>query len=129
MDSTALDVALVFRDPDGPEVADRDMEFLLDEIRQLDVLRLAHAAAPAPPPGTRAADASVFGSVLLGLAGAPALKSLILLAQDWLARRNGGTIDLKVGDDELHLTSVSRADQRLAIEAFVARAAQPSSDE
>ncbi|MFD4393770.1 hypothetical protein [Kitasatospora sp. NPDC058478] len=128
MNSAALEVSLIFEDPDGAAAAERDMEFLLEEIQQLTLNRLAHEPAAPSPAGTRAGEAATYTSVVLGLAGAPALKSLILLAQDWLTRRNSGTIDIKLGEDELHLTSVSRADQRRAIEAFTAKAADHSPD-
>ena len=128
MDTLPLSVRLILADPDDPAAADRDMEFLLEEINRLPILSIAHVPAPAAPVGTRASDASIYTSLILGLAGAPALKSLIQLAQDWLARRNSGTIDLKVGKHELHLTSVSRTEQRLVIEAFIALTAEQPVD-
>ncbi|MCW7947306.1 hypothetical protein AAW14_36510 [Streptomyces hygroscopicus] len=127
MDDSLLEVRLTFEDLDGADIAERDMEFLFEELDGLEVPygRLSEAPAPA---GTRAGDVSTYTSLVLGLAGAPALRALIRLAQDWLARRNSGSIDLKLGDDELHMTSVSRADQQRAVEAFIARAAERSSD-
>ncbi|MEU3494424.1 hypothetical protein [Kitasatospora cineracea] len=128
MDRAALEVGLVFKDPDGAALAERDMEFLLEEIQGLAINQLVHQLAVPAPAGARAGEVATYTSVVLGLAGAPALKSMILLAQDWLTRRNSGTIDIKLGEDELHLTSASRADQRRAIEVFTAKAADRSPD-
>ncbi|MFC9612334.1 hypothetical protein [Streptomyces sp. NPDC056938] len=128
MDDSFLKVCLVFEDPDGAEAAERDMEFLIEELDDLVATYRTLPSEPAPV-GTRAGDVTTYTSLVLGLAGAPALKSLIGLAQDWLARRNSGSIDLQSGDDKLHLTSVSRADQRKAIEAFIAKVVERSPDE
>ncbi|MFJ9420399.1 hypothetical protein ACIRPT_40560 [Streptomyces sp. NPDC101227] len=127
MGESLLKVRLAFDGQDSADVAERDMEFLLEEIRGVAIERLVHPSAAAPS-GTRADESLTYTSVVLGLASAPALRALILLAQDWLARRNSGTIDIKLGEDELHLTSVSRADQRKAIEAFIDRTTDPSVD-
>ncbi|KDN81012.1 hypothetical protein KCH_71060 [Kitasatospora cheerisanensis KCTC 2395] len=112
------------------------MEFLVEEVRQLRVLRLAHAPGGAAPAGSRAGDAVVYSSLLLSLAGTPALRALILLAQDWLARRNSGTIRIKVGDNELEIAAGRPRQTEAAIEAFTslvaaaeAAAAQEQDDE
>ncbi|MFF2191790.1 hypothetical protein [Streptomyces sp. NPDC058157] len=109
------------------------MEFLLEELALLEVLDVAHRPLGAAPSGARAGDLTAYTSLILGVAGAPSLRALIALAQDWLARRNSGTIEITVGDDTLRMTSVSRADQRLAVEGFLAQAVragegEPASD-
>ncbi|PYC75791.1 hypothetical protein C7C46_23655 [Streptomyces tateyamensis] len=123
-----MDLELILSDPNGADDAQRDMEFLREELGHLALDQIGFRPGGAPPSGTRSGDVVDYASLVIGVAGAPALKSLILLAQDWLARRNSGTIDLKVGDHELHLTSVSRSDQRRAIEAFVQAANIQSPD-
>ncbi|MEV7122998.1 hypothetical protein [Kitasatospora griseola] len=132
MDRAPHEVRLDLSDPRGPEAADRAMEFLVEEVRQLRVLRLAHAPGGSAPAGTRAGETVVYSSLLLSLAGTPALRALILLVQDWLARRNSGTIHIKVGDNVLEITAGKPRQTAAAIEAFtnlVATAAQEQDDE
>ncbi|MER5865060.1 hypothetical protein [Kitasatospora sp. NPDC002040] len=121
MSGTRLEVGLAFSDHDEL-AAERGMGFLLEELRGIGATGLTNPTSGEAPGGTRAGDVVSYTSVLVGLAGGAAtLRALIALAQDWLARRNSGTIELRIGDDELILTSASRSDQRAAIEAFVTR--------
>ncbi|OKJ15841.1 effector-associated constant component EACC1 [Kitasatospora sp. CB01950] len=115
-----MDVGLIFSDPDGMEATEREMESLIEELDQLPLVHLEHSPAPPAPQGTRAGDATVYSSLVLGLAGAPAVRSLILLVQDWLARRTSGTVTLRIGDDELVMEAGSPADRRRIAEAFLA---------
>ncbi len=115
-----IEVGLVFGDPDGREATEREMESLIEELDQLALLHLTHSPAPPPPPGTRAGDATVYSSLALGLAGAPAVRSLILLVQDWLARRTSGTVTLRIKGSELNLEAGSPAERRRIVEAFLA---------
>ncbi|GAA4830215.1 hypothetical protein [Kitasatospora terrestris] len=124
-----MDVGLVFSDPDGVEATEREMESLLEELHQLPLLHLEHAPAPLAPHGTRAADTTLYSSLILSLAGAPAVRSLILLVQDWLARRTSGKVTLRIGDNELILESGSPAERRRNVEAFLAHLASTSGAE
>lgn len=118
-----VDVGLVFSDPDGTDATEHEMESLIEELDQLPMLHMAHSPAPPAPHGTRAADATVYSSLVLGLAGAPAIRSLILLVQDWLARRTSGTVTLRINGDELVLDAGSPAERRRIVEAFLAHLA------
>ncbi|WP_328911751.1 MULTISPECIES: hypothetical protein [unclassified Streptomyces] len=61
----------------------------------------------------------VYSSLILGLAGAPAVRSLILLTQDWLTRRNSGTVDISVGSHRITLTGGTDKARREAVTAFL----------
>ncbi|MFD7547338.1 hypothetical protein ACFV0R_20890 [Streptomyces sp. NPDC059578] len=116
----SIEVGLVFESPDGAEVTEQEMESLIEELDQLPLLHRTHSPAPPPPPGTRAGDTTLYSSLILGLAGAPAMRSLVLLVQDWLARRTTGTVTLRIEDNELHLEAGSPAERRRMVEAFLA---------
>ncbi|MFJ8045139.1 hypothetical protein ACIRBX_32010 [Kitasatospora sp. NPDC096147] len=121
MSEPHLRVELAFSDHDEL-TAERGMGFLLEELRGIGATELTQPTTGEAPSGTRSGDLVSYTSVLMGLAGgATTLRALIGLAQDWLARRNSGTVELRIGGDELRLTSTSRSDQRTAIEAFVTR--------
>ncbi|MFJ6565585.1 hypothetical protein ACIQMV_38250 [Streptomyces sp. NPDC091412] len=115
-----IEVGLVFGDPNGEDVTEREMESLIEELDQLPLLHMAHSPAPPPPDGTRAGSVTIYSSLVLGLAGAPAVRSLILLVQDWLARRTTGTITLRIEGNELNLEAGSPAERRRIVEAFLA---------
>ncbi|GAA0677195.1 hypothetical protein GCM10010193_33070 [Kitasatospora atroaurantiaca] len=119
----SVEIGLVFSDPDGAETTEREMESLIEELDQLPLLHMEHTPAPPAPHGTRAGDVTVYSSIVLGLAGAPAVRSLILLVQDWLARRTSGAVTLRIGDSELALEAGSPAERRRIVEAFLAHLA------
>ncbi|GAA1108186.1 effector-associated constant component EACC1 [Kitasatospora arboriphila] len=125
----SVEIGLVFSDSDGAETTEREMESLIEELDQLPLLHMEHTPAPPAPRGTRAGDATVYSSLVLGLAGAPAVRALILLVQDWLARRTSGTVTIRIGDSELVLEAGSPAGRRRIVEAFLAHLASTGREE
>ncbi|MEV7027006.1 hypothetical protein [Kitasatospora sp. NPDC093558] len=103
----------------GVDAAARDIEYLLEELEQLDLPKLGYAPAGAAPKGTRAGDLLSHTSLIVGLAGAPALTALVAVVQSWLSRRGCGTVTVRIGADELQLTAATRAEQRRLVELFV----------
>lgn len=102
-----------------------DAEYLVAELSELDLERVELRSGGPAPYGSRGIGAVEIGSVVVALTGAkPVLGALLGLVQDWLARRQSGTVKIKIGDDELELTFVSHAAQRQALEAFVDRHAR-----
>ena len=102
-----------------------DTDYLVAELSQLDLDRMELRSGGPAPLGTRGAGAVEIGSVVVALASAkPALGALLGLVQDWLARRQSGTVRIKIGDDELELTFASQAAQKQALDAFVDRHAR-----
>jgi hypothetical protein len=111
-------------DHDGrhPDAAADDVPFLAEDLGLLDGVRVEPAPAKDPPQGARAVDATAIGSLLVGVAGGGVLmRDVVHLVADWLARRQSGTIKIKLADDELELTYASSAAQRRALEAFLDR--------
>ncbi|MFJ8490184.1 hypothetical protein ACIRBZ_17765 [Streptomyces sp. NPDC094038] len=121
MSDGRFEATLAFTDEADPEGAEDAVTLLVEELSQLDLSSLHHQTGGPAPDGTRAAESLVYTTVLVSATGTAALKALVSLVQDWLARRNSGSIDITIDGDELHLTSTSRADQRRAIELFAAR--------
>ena len=106
----------------GDHVSAEEIAYL---VAELDALAL-HSVAPVPagpaPEGTRAGEAWEAGAVLVTMGASPlVLRSLVHVLEDWLARRNSGSIEMKLGDTELRMASVGRAEQRKAIEGCFAR--------
>lgn len=111
-------------DPDGQdrERTAEDTVSLLEQLHQLDIDSAEPLTSGSPPPGTRAVDAFTAGSLVVMAAGSRAvLRSVLGLVQDWLARRQSGTVSIKIGDDELNLTYATQSAQKQALEAFISR--------
>ncbi|MER6470990.1 hypothetical protein [Streptomyces collinus] len=92
---------------------------LSEELAGLELHRLTLLPAGPAPAGTRSAEVWDTAALLITLRTAPTLvRSLVGLLQDWLRRRNSGSIEMKLGTHELRLTSTGRAEQREAIQGF-----------
>lgn len=101
--------------------ADQHAVYLVEAIREMGVPAIGRVEAPAPL-GARASSELELGAIIVGLGASGAtLPMLIGLARDWLGRRREGSITLKIGSDELHLTHVSTADQQRALDSFLER--------
>jgi hypothetical protein len=59
--------------------------------------------------------------LLVGVVSSKALSALIDTVNGWLSRRRGGTVSVKIGEDELVLTGASSEDQRRIIDDWLAR--------
>lgn len=115
-------VTLVLED-DGasPERVDEDIRYLLEEVAQLDGVAVDRMVEDAAPSGTRGGGAEL-NALLVALGGSGAvLPMLVALLNDWLGRRRGGTIHLKIGSDEVRLDHVSSQAQREVLEQFLQR--------
>ncbi|MFE1288303.1 hypothetical protein [Streptomyces sp. NPDC058751] len=121
MNDPRCEAALAFTDEADPEGAAEAVSLLAEELSLLDPLSVRHQEGGPAPGGTRAGTTVVWTTLLVTTTSAATLRAVVALVQDWLARRNSGSIDLTIGGDELRLTSVSRADQRRAVELFVDR--------
>jgi len=107
---------------DDPEYAEEQLQYLIEELRGLDLTSIERAPQAPPPSGTRGTGASELGELLIGLGGSGALLPVLVgLVQDWLNRRRSGTVRLKRGDDEIELTAASDEVQQRALEEFLRR--------
>ncbi|OIJ68136.1 hypothetical protein [Streptomyces mangrovisoli] len=112
-------VRLWHDEPSGVRMTEAETAALTEELAGLAVHRVTPLPAGPAPAGTRSAEAWETAALVITLRAAPTLvRSLVALLQDWLRRRNSGSIELKLGAHELRLTSTGRAAQREAIEGF-----------
>jgi len=103
----------------GMRVSEAETTALLEELAGLALHRVTPLPAGPAPVGTRSVEAWEAAVLVITLRAAPTLvRSLVGLLQDWLRRRNSGSIEMKLGEHELRLTSAGRAEQREAIERF-----------
>ena len=123
MTSAEIPVRLVLdTGDDDPEYAEEQLQYLIDELRGLDLSSIERAPQTPPPEGTRSTGALELGALLIGLGGSGALLPVLAgLVQDWLNRRRSGTVRLKLGDDEIELTAASDEVQRRALDEFLRR--------
>lgn len=111
---------------DDPEYTEEQLQYLIAELRHLDLASIDRAPASLPaPPGARSPGALEVGALVVGLGGTGALlPALAGLVQDWLNRRRddmAGTIRIKIGDDEIELTASSDEMRKRALEEFLRR--------
>lgn len=108
---------------DDPEYTEEQLRYLLDELSHLDLASINRAPLSLPaPPGTRSSGALEIGALVIGLGGSGALLPVLVgLVQDWLNRRQSGTIRIKIGDDEIELTASSDEMRQRALEEFLRR--------
>ena len=103
----------------GMRVSEAETTALMEELAGLALHRVTPLSAGPAPVGTRSVEAWEAAALVITLRTAPTLvQSLVGLLQDWLRRRNSGSIEMKLGEHELRLTSAGRAEQREAIERF-----------
>jgi hypothetical protein len=123
MPGDAIRVRLVLDTQDGDhERTEEDLQYLLDELVEIDVASVERESAGPAPPGTRGAGIDAAGALLIALGGSGAtLPVLVGLVRDWLTRRGSGSVRLKIGEDEVELTHASSAMQQRALDEFLSR--------
>jgi Effector Associated Constant Component 1 len=95
------------------------------ELLELDVEDVKRPSAGPPPPGTRAVDAGLVGSLVV-TASRELVGAVVRAVAGWLARRPDRSVKLAIGDDSIEVTDPSAEEQRRLIEAFLARHAPAS---
>jgi Effector Associated Constant Component 1 len=121
MPADAIQVRLVLDTEDeDPERSEEDLQYLLDELAQIDIASTERESTGSAPPGTRGAGVDAAGALLIALGGSGAtLPVLVGLIRDWLTRRGSGAVRLKIGEDEVELTHVSSAIQQQVLDQFL----------
>ena len=110
---------------DNEDRVAEDAISLARELRQVDVDSVESASHADTPAGTRGVDLVSTGSLVVIAAGSRVLlRSVLDVVQDWLARRQSGTVSVKIADDELILTYTSKSERTQVVDAFVARHAK-----
>lgn len=123
MPADMVRVKLVLDTPDGDqERLEEDLQFLLDELSQIDTESIERESVGPAPPGTRGDGLNAAGALLIALGSSGAtLPVLVGLLRDWLTRRGSGAMRLKIGSDEVELSHVSSATQQRVLEEFLRR--------
>lgn len=109
----------VDRDEDAAEL-DEATRQLQRELLELDVDDVHRVQEGAPPPGTRAVDATVLGSLAV-TAATEVIGSVVRAIAQWIGRRGDRSVKLTIGDDSIELSNVSVEDQRRLLESFLVR--------
>jgi hypothetical protein len=118
-----LDVGLG-SDAEASEVDEAILQ-LQRELLELDVAGVARPPGPEPPPGTRGAELPELATLLVTL-GPEAIAGLAATLAAWVGRVGSRRVTLRMGDDSLEATGISKEDQRRLIESFLARQVPPA---
>jgi hypothetical protein len=122
MSESAIELRLevgVEPDADAAEL-DEAAAQLRRELLGLNVDAVKRLPGEAPPPGTRAAEATLLGGLVVDV-GREAIGAVVRTIQAWVARRSSRSVKVTLGADSIELTNVSGEDQHRLIEAFLAR--------
>lgn len=109
----------VDRDEDAAEL-DEATRQLQRELLELDVEDVQRVRDGTPPPGARAVDAAILGSLAV-TAGKEVLEAVVRAIVQWIGRRADRSVKLTIGDDSIEVSNVSAEDQRRLVESFLAR--------
>lgn len=108
------------------EIHDRDADLVrLDQLSRLllrDLRRLGLDTERRPvraPSGTKSGSAVAVASLLVGLAGTPALKAFVNGIFDWLGPRNG-SVKISCGDRSIELATATPGERRELFEWLLA---------
>jgi hypothetical protein len=112
----------------GPDALDEELVDLSlrlrNELDEIDGAVVAVApGSTAPPPGAKSGDPAEWGTLLVSAVTSGALTAVLRTAHAWIARQRGGTVHVRIGDDELVLSGASTADQQRVVEDWLARRA------
>jgi hypothetical protein len=109
----------VDRDEDAADLDDAARQ-LERELLGLDVDDVQRVREGEPPPGARAVDAAMLGSLAV-TAGKEVMGTVVRASVQWIGRRADRRVKLTIGDDSIELSNVSTEDQRRLVETFLAR--------
>jgi hypothetical protein len=108
------------RDSDDEERAELALR-LRDDLASLDLESVRLDRGGTPVAGAKSGDMVVWGTLLVSIVSSGALTALVNTVNAWIARQRGGSVSVKIGEDELVLTGASSDDQGRVIDAWLAR--------
>jgi hypothetical protein len=106
-------------DADSAELDAATVE-LRRELLELDLDQVERPRGEPPPPGTRAGDATVLGTLVI-TAAPLAIGAVLRTLESWLVRRPSRSVKLEVDGDSIEISDASSEDQRRLIDSFLAR--------
>lgn len=120
-----LEIRLDAAESDPEELAQLTAK-LRRELLQLEVDAVDHPVGGKPPPGAKAVDMILVGTLLVSLGrSADKLGSVVRAIQGWVGMR-ARTVKLELDGDPIEITGVSSRDQQRLIDLWIERHAAPS---
>ena len=112
-------------DADAADLDEATLQ-LRRELLELDVQDVERPAEGSPPPGARAVEAALLGTLVV-TATQELVGAVVRAVAGWLARRPNRSVKLEIAGDSIEVTDPSAEDQQRLIEAFLTRHAPASS--
>lgn len=119
-----IDVGLA-SDADAAEL-DEAARVLRSELLELDVRDVRRLSGGSPPPGARAVDIAIVGSLVV-TAAQEMMAAVVRTAERWVGRRSARSVKLTIGEDTIELSGASDEDYRRLVELFLMRNATTES--
>ena len=101
----------------GSEELDELARQLSDELAELDLVSVEMARVDRLPEGAKGGPITI-GTVLLKIAEAGGISSLITVLGSWLSRDERRTVILQIGENKLEVTGISELEQANLIQWF-----------
>ena len=116
-----LEIQLDVDESDAEELAELTAR-LRRELLQLDVDSVEQSVAGDAPPGAKAVDLMVIGTLLVNLGrSAGAITSVVRAVQGWVGTSSLRTVKLELDGDSIELTGVKSRDQERLIDLWIER--------
>jgi hypothetical protein len=106
-------------DADAEEL-DEAAGHLRRQLLELDVADVERPAAGSPPPGARAVESMLLGTLVV-TATQELVGAVVRAVAGWLARRPHSSVKLEIGGDAIEVSDPSADEQQRLIAAFLAR--------
>lgn len=110
-------------DADAAEL-DEATQHLRQELLELDVEDVERPSSGTPPPGTRAVEAAMLGTLVV-TATQELVSAVVHAITGWLGRRPGRSVKIVLDGDSIEVTDPSAEDEQRLIAAFLAHHTTP----
>jgi hypothetical protein len=121
-----LRIAIGLEDDADASAVDQETLRLRRELLELDVDTVERPSGGPPPPGARALEAAVLGTLVV-TATQDLVGAVVRVVSNWLGRRSNRHVTLEIDGDSIEVSDPSAEEQHRLIEAFLTRHATPSS--
>lgn len=108
-------------DAAAPEEVESLTYSLRNELLTLDLDSVDLPRADDTPPGAKAAEVAVVGTLVLTLSSANVLSSVVGVIRGWLIRSAGRSVRLEIDGDILEAKGVNAAEQSRLVDEWVTR--------
>jgi len=116
-----LEIQLDVAESDAEELAQITAK-LRRELLQLDVDTVEHAAAGEAPPGAKAVELVMIGTLLVSLGrSVGTLASVVRTVQGWVGKNPARTVKLELNGDAIEITGASSRDQQRLVDLWIER--------